>query len=452
MKINEKVFLKKINKIINFTQKILIGFSGGLDSTVLLHSLKKIKENINKKIQIRAVYIDHNLNQNSKKWKNHCKNICLKWNIKFFSKKIDIKNFKKYGIECTARNKRYKIFQNIVLPKEIIVTAQHLNDQIETFFLALKRGSGPKGLSSMPIIKPFFNTYLVRPLLYFDKKKIFYYAKKNSLIWIEDKSNKNIKYDRNFLRLNIIPKLHKRWPFFLNSVFRSCKLCADQEKLIKELLKKDLLKTINQNGSLKIEPLKKYSSIKRNAIIRQWFKLHKINMPSYSKVKQIWKEIVLAKENSKPEIILNNYIISRFKKNIWIFPKFHNISKISLKWNINSPIELPDNLGNLYITNNKGTIVRAPKNHEKVMIKFNLTEKIKLNKSKKIQKSKNIWNKFNIPPWLRKRTPLIYYNDKLITALDVFITENGKKIEKDLTIGIKWKKNKNSMYKNINNY
>lgn len=295
MNFNETL-IKKINKIISPYQKILIGFSGGLDSTVLLHLLTKIKEKIRKNIEIRAIHINHNINKKSKEWNNHCKKICLKWNINFISKKININGIKKKGIECAARDERYKTLKNIILPKEIIIIAHNLNDQIETFLLALKRGSGPKGLSGMSTIKNFSNTKIVRPLLSIERKKILKYAKKNSLSWIEDESNKNIKYDRNFLRLNIIPNFNKRWPSFLKSANKSIKIFKDQEKLIKELIKEKLKKLINKQGALKIKNLEKYSDIKKNAIIRGWFSIHKLTMPSYVQLKEINKKINLLKK------------------------------------------------------------------------------------------------------------------------------------------------------------
>lgn len=447
MNLDENILIKKINKIIQYHDKILVGFSGGLDSTVLLHLLIKINQKTKKNIKIRAIHINHNISENSEKWNEHCKEICLKWKINFISEKIYTYNTKKIGIECAARNARYKILKKIHLPKEIIVLGHHLNDQIETFLLALKRGSGSKGLSGMSTFTKFSKTQIIRPLLFLEKKKILYYAKKNSLNWIEDETNNDIKYDRNFLRSNIIPIFNKRWPYFIKSVEKSLNIFKNQEILLNELIDEKLKKITSKKGAIKIKYLKKYSEKKKNIIFRYWFYYNKLPKPSYIQLKEINKKLNSLENKKNIKINLNNCIIYLFKKKLWILPKLKDITKISLKCKIPSKIKLPDNMGFLIFNKKNGTTIRKPNKNEKIFIKFGLNGNIKIKKKNKTIRIKKIWQKFNIPPILRTRIPLIYYNDKLISAINIFVTKYGKNNLKNNKIKIKWIKN--DIYKKL---
>lgn len=425
MNINESKLLHQIIKIIGSNYRILVGFSGGLDSTVLLHALVTLRQTTIPKLNIRAIYIHHGLNQKANDWAIHCQQVCFDLQVDFFSRYICIDKIKK-GTEASARNARYQTFREVLLQGEIIVTAQHLDDQVETFLLALKRGSGPAGLSSMPISIPFANSYLIRPLLLFSRQQLVLYAQKKVLSWVEDDSNRNQRYDRNFLRLSIIPHFNHRWPHFSQSVARSASLCAEQETLLNELLNDHLSRLVTEEGALRLDTLGSLSTIKRNAILRRWLKLHQILMPSRIQLEKIWQNVICARPDAEPQFMLaNNKVIRRFKQQLWLLPKFSDLTKICLSWQLQSEIKLPDNLGMLIITD-QGNGFRFPLLNEKVSIRFGLKGKIKIINCQHAKRSKKLWQESSVAPWLRKRTPLIYYNDELITAVGVFVTKSGE--------------------------
>ncbi|WMY97236.1 MAG: tRNA lysidine(34) synthetase TilS [Arsenophonus sp.] len=434
------LLINKIDKILKNYKNILVSFSGGLDSTVLLHVLMILCKKKNTKYNIRALHVNHNISNKSDLWMIHCQKICLKWNIPFFVKKIFIQSLDK-GLEDAARKKRYQSILETLLPNEIVVTGQHLDDQAETFFLALKRGSGPKGLSSMSIISPFFFTFLIRPLLTFNRISLKKYAIRQKLFWIEDDTNQDEKYERNFLRSKIFSVLNKRWPYFSQSIFKSSKMCAEQEKLLDELLYTDFIRTITQEGSLLVEKLIVYSKIKRNAILRKWFRFYNLLMPSQIQLEKIFQNVICAKINSDPIFHISHiYEIRRFKKQLWILKRFKNLANIVLEWNINKSLILPDQIG-IITTSNSGFSFRTPLYTEKVTVRFGLKGFIKIMNSKKLISSKKIWKKFNIYPWLRDRIPLLYYNEILIGGIGLFITESGKCIDKKSKLTLNFIKN-----------
>ena len=212
----------------------LVSFSGGLDSSVLLYRLVRWREQ-DPTVQLRAMHIHHGLSANADDWVAHCRQICQQWQVPLLVERVALAD-EGLGIEAHARQARYQAFRSALMPGEVLVTAQHLDDQCETFLLALKRGSGPTGLSAMAGESDFAGTKLLRPLLNESRDSLHRWAIAHQLSWIEDESNQDDAYDRNFLRLRIVPLLNARWPHFAEAVARSANLCGEQEQLLDEML------------------------------------------------------------------------------------------------------------------------------------------------------------------------------------------------------------------------
>lgn len=234
-------------------RQILVAFSGGLDSTVLLHQLVQWREQ-QPDVTLRAIHIHHGLSSHADSWVTHCEAVCQQWQVPLVVRRVQLQD-EGLGIEAQARQARYAAFAQALHPGEVLVTAQHLDDQCETFLLALKRGSGPAGLSAMGERSSFAGTQLIRPLLGETRAALEQWAKRYALRWIEDESNQDDVYDRNFLRLRVLPLLQQRWPHFAEATARSAALCAEQERLLDELLAEDLAGCITADGALQLAPL-----------------------------------------------------------------------------------------------------------------------------------------------------------------------------------------------------
>lgn len=427
--------LKNIKHYLNGYTNFLVAYSGGLDSTVLLHKLRTLN------FFLRAIYINHNLSIYSNIWLKHCIHQCKKWNIPLIIENIHI--FKKQGgIESLARNLRYNILFNKLKKNEVLLTAHHLDDQCETILLSLKRGSGPTGIAGIASTIKKNNKILLRPLLHFNKTQLLLYAKYHNLNWINDDSNNDIKFERNFLRKKIIPIITKKWPFFNKTISRSAELCWQQELLLDEFLKKFLIFLIQKNGSLLITPLLNKSSIFCYAIIRRWLRFHNIIMPSKAILNQIIFQFIRGKLDKKsPCVKFNKYSIQRDKKAIHLIPQYPSVKNFIIKWNKPwNPIILPANIG-IILIHEQGLRIRKPLNNENITIRFYTKQKINILNSYKNKKIKKIWKNFSIPIWNRQRIPLLFYNEILISAINIFITQEGFSKKKSLSWRIFWKKN-----------
>ncbi|WP_169780397.1 tRNA lysidine(34) synthetase TilS, partial [Enterobacteriaceae endosymbiont of Donacia piscatrix] len=293
----------------------------------------------------------------------------------------------------------------------------------------------PKGLSGMSTIKIVNNFKILRPFLKITKNDIINYATKKKIQWIDDPSNKDIKYDRNFLRNIILPKIINRWPFFLKVLSRSIKNCSEQEELLHNLIKPTLMKLIQKNNSLFISPLYNFNVVKRNFIIRKWIEYNKYYyMPSRKLLDIIWNEIICCKKNNNPQIKIGKYVIRKHKNYLFCIKNYLNLKKNILIWNnFEKPLILPNKLGILTILHHKNykkklIYIKKPKNNEIIYIKFNNPiEKYYFNNSKYKKNINNIWKNLNIPKWEREQIPLLFYNEKLIIDLkNKLVTQYGK--------------------------
>nr|WP_218058753.1 tRNA lysidine(34) synthetase TilS [Gilliamella apicola] len=400
---------------------LLVAYSGGVDSTVLMHALVALKQQLLPDLKLRAIYIHHGLSSNADHWAMHCQKQCHTWQVPLIIEKVKL-DPNAGNIEEQARNARYQAIYRHLKNDETLCTAQHLDDQCETFFLALKRGSGPAGLAAMPQE----NKQHLRPLLTISRAQIETYANKHQLNWIEDESNQDDRYDRNFLRLKVLPILNQRWPHFSQMVARSAELCQQQEALINELLLADFQQMVSQQGQLNLAPLMTCSEYKRNAVLRMWLRSQQMTMPSQKQLALIWQTVVLAKEDANPKFLLHCRQIRRYQNQLYLLPLYQNIEQQILNWDLALPLNLPDSVGKLQINYQTDLSCRLPHADEQVTVRFHAKGQFQIINRNGSRSIKKLWQEHNIPPWMRTRIPLIYYNEQLICAVGKFVTEQGK--------------------------
>ena len=420
--------LRPLIKLLQPHPNLLVAFSGGLDSTVLLHQLVTLRDTQVANFQIRTMHIHHGLSPYADNWAEHCQQVCEQWNVPFEVKRVQLAD-DGLGIEAHARAARYQALAETIRPDEVLLTAQHLDDQCETFLLALKRGSGPAGLAAMPERLPFGETELIRPLLGQTRKELEAWAEEHQLTWIEDESNQDDSYDRNFLRLRVIPEIQQRWPHFPQSVARSAELCGEQEQLLDELLAEQLGKLIQHDGSLLIEPMLTLSDIRRAALLRRWFARQKAAMPSRAAVVRLWNEVATSREDANPRLQFGRYEVRRYQGSLYWLPLMDGLGDEIISWAAPfAPLTLPGGLGTLQFAS-IGQEIRAPGDNEPVTVRFKASGHFHIVGRDRGRSLKKIWQESGIPPWARERTPLLFYGDKLIAALGVFVTQDGKATE-----------------------
>ena len=385
--------------------KLLIAFSGGLDSTALLSLVKKLSEK-RLHLSLRAIHIHHGLSPNADTWTTHCQQLCEQFAIPLIIEKVKVEMHN--GIEAGAREARYQAILKHIQPDEYLVTAHHLNDQTETFFLALKRGAGLQGLGAMQKESQLFGMSILRPLLSFSRNELEDYVQQENLPWVEDESNQDNHYDRNFLRNQILPEIRQRWGHFDHAVQRAAQHCFEQQQLINELLQTCFEQHILEDQKqFSLVNFLEYSLQKQTALLRMWLAKNQIAMPTQVQLM---------------------HIIRRYQQCLYLTRKFADLSQTCLDMPLNQQILLPDNLGRIYAINNEQGIlvhwndkqVQLANTQEPIQIRFAYTGKVKRQHNRPAETMKKIWQELGVPPWQRNRIPLIFYGETLQSAVGFF--------------------------------
>ena len=268
-------------------QTLVIAYSGGVDSQVLLVALATLKQQ--KKIinDVVVCHVNHGLSRHADEWQLFAQQQCERFSLPLVSHKLYLKKEAQQSLEAMARDARYKVLIKTCTEPAIIVTGHHLNDQAETFLLALKRGAGVKGLSAMPASAKLAQHTIARPLLTVSRADIVNYANQQQLSWVEDESNNDEHYDRNFIRHQVLPNLNTRWPSINNTIARSAEHCFEAQQLLDELAQEDLFNCQVSPGKLSVAMLNKLSEIRLKNLLRYFISSHDLLMPSRQQMQQI---------------------------------------------------------------------------------------------------------------------------------------------------------------------
>lgn len=306
-------------------QQLVVALGGGADSQTILDCLNRFRQE-NPQYAYLAIHLDHHFHPDSPLWAQTIKQSVDDYGMKSHFEDLVFEQQTRVSKEAMGRERRYQRLAALTDDNAVILLGQHRNDQIETFLLQLKRGSGPRGLASMAEVQPFIGQRrLVRPLLDISKEEILSYAHERELTWIEDDTNYDTQIERNYLRHEVISKLEQRWPQFGRSVLRSAALCAEQDALLDELLADKLNEAWCQNywlgTGLSVAQLSDYSESLQRAAIRFWLTRHTDcqRMPSHAQLQEIQQQALNASSDAKVEVRLGAASVYLYAKALWWF-------------------------------------------------------------------------------------------------------------------------------------
>ncbi|WP_434356497.1 tRNA lysidine(34) synthetase TilS [Parasalinivibrio latis] len=424
-------FESVLNKYSPSPRQIVLAFSGGVDSRVMLELLCVYRDT-HPQHEYLLVHVHHGLSSNADSWVS----LCERWaDDSAMPIHIERVTLKKEGesLENAARQARYDAIAKHLKPGAILLTGQHADDQVETFFLALKRGSGPAGLAAMPESRQFSNGTLVRPLLHVRRQDIVSFAEQQGLDWIEDESNQDSRFDRNFLRNEILPGLSARWPGFHKAVKRTITLCSEQESVIDELIVGKMNEIVWPDGSLDLAGLSWNSRQVAQQIVRRWIKQEACIVPSQAQLLELFDSVIPAAEDANPLLGIGEWQIRRFQGRLYLVHQVKDISLWQSYLSLSQVTELPDGLGMLSLFPKAGGNLRLPVNGETVRVMFEpsgLSAKpVGRGGSRKLKK---LFQEYGVPSWLRRRTPIVLFGDEVAAVAGLFVTDHGSGNQCDL--------------------
>ncbi len=430
--------IKEILNKFKDSRKIIIAYSGGIDSSVLLHLIFSIKDDLKQSLEV--IHINHGLHEKSDNWEIFCKAQCKKFNISFKAININELPPKNESIESWARNKRYFLITKEMKKGDLLLTAHHMDDQVETFFLQVLRGAGPRGLSSMPVIKKITNGYHVRPFLNIRRSELEKYANTNNLSWQDDESNLDVRYDRNYLRHKVLTYLEMAWPSYRQSISRAISHQKESMDLLNDIASEDMSKVLHKNFvNLDIKLLKELNLPRQKNLIFYWLDNLNLEKPGSRHMDQIIKTLINTSSDKSPCVNWKNTEVRKYRDYLYASNtiKQHNINE-EIHWNTNLPIEIQGEKLIAKETLGKG-ILRSCIDGAKISIRYrNGGEKIYSNSLNNSKTVKQLFQEHGVLPWFRDRVPLIYVNEELAVIPGFCVGKKFSASKNEKSLDIYW--------------
>lgn len=393
---------------------IYVGFSGGLDSTALLHCLGSIPSLASK---VHAIHIHHGLSPHADAWERHTRTFCQQWNINCSTYSVTIPT--NNNIEDQARKARYLYFSALLSHSDALLLGHHRDDQAETLLLNLLRGAGVDGLAAMKSKQKLGSGDLIRPLLTISRDQIMRYALHHELEWIEDESNQNERFSRNFLRHQVIPLLQKKWPAAIENITRAAIHCQSAKTNLDDLAILDCPELLHKS-QLSITHLLSLNHDRCMNVLRVWLKQNGFILPTTHIFNRIINEVIRARPDASPLVEFGNICIRRFRNELYYVPLNTLIkSEGRVRWE-NFPQPL---IFSSYILGvESASFGICIETSDQVEVYFRKGgETIQWHgQTKSLKKLMQEWS---IPPWLRNQIPLVYVNNALAIVVGYAISD-----------------------------
>jgi len=399
-------------------QHVLVAYSGGVDSTVLLHLLWRL--NPHYRFELGAIHVHHGLNEAADDWVRHCQKICLDWSIPLKINYIRDKVGKGESIEAWARERRRAIFKaNLDRADKWIVTAQHQNDQAETLLLQLFRGSGGRGLAAMPARKAMAAGYLARPLLAVPRHDIMQYAQRHELRWVEDSSNQHMNFDRNYLRQQIWPLISQRWPSAAVTLGRSAELLARQNRVLDGYCEQLLDSVSDAGGSrLLLAELSAMNEDTQLLLLRYWLRQRGVRVPGSRRLRAGLAMLLGAGDSANPCLEWANAKLARYRQHLYLLQGQHPLPT-AMEITPGQTLSIAG-LGQFRLEPGfPGFVLSEP---HLLQVRFRRGgERLALQRGGPHRELKKLLQEWGVAPWLRQRLPLLYRGDQLLAVADLAI-------------------------------
>ena len=403
-------------------RRLWVGFSGGLDSTVLLHYLS---HHTMLSANLRALHVHHGLHANADDWQKHCERLCAVWQVPLVCRSVTLLG--RSNLEEKARLARYQVFASLLDKGDALLLAHHGNDQAETLLLHLLRGTGIDGLAAMPMLKPFANGHVIRPFLKHTRPQLEAYALRHMLSFVEDDSNEDTTLSRNYVRHHILPLLQEKWPSAVSQMMRTAQHCQQAKKNLGVLANLDCPTRNHQPGILALASLHGLDDARVTNVLRHWWQENGLRPPSEQTLYRLIHEVIAARDDANPKLLFGDVEIRRYQQRLYCVRKEDARSFSDINWSFfprplvfsgYSLSAIPDHNG-VWIP--EGAVVQ-------VRFRSGGEELYWHGQHKSLKKLLQLWH---VPPWQRDTIPLIYVNGELAAVVgyatnDRYLNQDGE--------------------------
>jgi tRNA(Ile)-lysidine synthase len=410
-----------------------VGFSGGVDSTVLLYSLVQWRRRQSAPPPLSAIHVNHGLSALAPQWQKHCQRVCARWEVPFLAETVDVASLG--GGEAAARDARYAVFESLLGAGQALFLAHHLDDQVETFFLRLLRGAGVEGLAGMPASRSLGRGRLLRPLLDYTRHDIAQIAQQHGLPCLEDPSNANTDIDRNLLRQEVLPLLARRWPAYRRTVSRAASHMADAARERAPAV--PLVHSVTGDRGLALAQLTQCEPSDAALRLRAWLRQEALPVPDQSALREFLRQLRGAASSAAPQLATGAYTLTRFAQAVCLQPVFSQPPPSAAPVMPDQPVSIPG----------VGRMVLAPCEHG-IALPAGQSLELRWRQGGETCRPrgrggatslKKVLQECAVPPWWRSRVPLLFAGDELLCVAHLVQCESARVPPADAAAMPRWR-------------
>lgn len=401
----------------------MVGFSGGADSTALLHAISKVRNRLG--VPVSAIHINHGIHPDADNWQRQCEVFCLEHGISLVCRTVVLNYDSGKGLEAEARHLRYETISDLLEPGGCLLTAHHADDQAETLLLNLMRGSGVDGLTAMPESRPLGNGFLQRPLLHFRNSTLKDYLHENNIEWTEDPSNKHLTHDRNFVRHEVIPLLEQRWPEVNQRLLLTLDAMTDARHLLEGLADDYLDLNLLHPWVLEITQECLANPQLARLVMRRWIKQSGATGISAYKLDTFCEQLLLSGSDHNVTMQLGGWLLRWYKHHLWLQKGDEILPCPAVEWPAGrATVDLGKDIGQLVLEPGGASSAEPGQSFEhlpgaglSVGGRSNTRQAV-IKLGEHHRSLKNYFQSADIPPWLRNSIPLCRLGDEIVSIGD----------------------------------
>jgi len=400
--------------------RFCVALSGGIDSVVLLHAMQALWHGGDPG-SLRAVHADHGLQAPSRDWADHCRSLCAGLGVPFQTVELGLVAESGTSIEAQAREARYAAFASLLQDGEWLLTAHHRDDQLETVLIQLMRGAGVAGLAAMPARAPLGQGWHGRPLLGVDRAEIAAYAAAHALPFQRDPMNESPRFDRGWLRTEVLPRLRARWPAAAATAARSASHFAQAGRLLAELAAADA-QGVADGARLSVIGLSRLSRDRQANLLRWWIHERGLRPPPAARLESALAAMLLAREDAQPLVRWPDGEIRRYRGRLYAMRPLPAVPRTAvLAPDDGSGIALGAGCGEFTLVGGNPGRIRAEL-PDPLEVRFRSGgESLQPAPARPRKRLKDLCQEAGIVPWMRPRLPLVYAGDRLVAVGDLWV-------------------------------
>jgi len=398
-------------------KRVAVALSGGMDSVVLLDLLHELR--ISRQLSLSAIHVNHQISSHAGEWEAFCRSLCDQRGIALTVQRVQVAPDGS-GIEAAARQLRYRAFASI--DADFVALAHHLDDQVETFLLQLLRGAGPKGLAGMPVVRRqesaledmVASPLIIRPLLEIRRGHIEDYARSRRLEWVEDDSNADSRYDRNYLRNELLAQLDTRFPGYRETLARAARNLADHALLAEELARIDAQSL--DRSVVSAERLRQLSDARALNLLRQLFADRGLQMPPRARLEEALRQCREAGRDAEIQVAFGGARLRCYRNRVELVEDSPDMpANWQSRWDGQHELILPDGLGVLRsrAVVGEGIARRHFEIRAATVRGRSGGERMQQGENRPRRALKSLLQEHAVPPWERSRMPLVFFGEQL---------------------------------------